>query len=371
MSVVIERLETRQFLSLTASTGFSVSLVASKMQSPIAEDAAPDGRLFVAQQNGAVRIVQGGKLLAKPFITLAVDDSGDRGLFGIVLDPKFATNHFVYLYYTVPGNSAQHLAPHNRVSRITANGNVAVNGTLKTLFDLDALGGPTDHDTGALHFGTDGKLYISVGDTGTSTEAQSVGNLDGKMLRINSDGSIPADNPWYKVTTGKERAIWAIGFHNPFTFAVQPGTGTTFINDVGELTNEEIDAGKAGANYGWPATNGSFSQAQFPTYTEPFYSYNLGSHVTYGAAITGGAFYDPATQQFPGAFRNQYLFADYVSGAIKFLNAKTKVIQTLASGFTHPVDIDVASEGVVYILEYDNGESPGTGAVYQIRYKST
>jgi glucose/arabinose dehydrogenase len=93
--------------------------------------------------------------------------------------------------------------------------------------------------------------------------------------------------------------------------------------------------------------------------------------VTYGAAITGGAFYDPATQQFPGAFRNQYLFADYVSGAIKFLNAKTKVIQTLASGFTHPVDIDVASEGVVYILEYDNGESPGTGAVYQIRYKST
>jgi glucose/arabinose dehydrogenase len=325
--------------------------------------------VFIAQQNGAIRVIQNGKLLAQPLVNLPVDYEGDRGLFGIALDPQFATNHYLYPYYTVPGNVGQHLSPHNRVSRITVSGNGVVAGSLKTLFDLDPLGGLTDHDTGSLHFGVDGKLYISVGDTRTSTEAQNTNNLLGKILRINADGSIPTDDPWYKLTTGKYRAIWAIGFHNPFTFAIQRGTGTTFINDVGELTQEEIDAGKPGADFGWPATNGPFVQSQYPKFTEPFYSYSIGPHATSGAAITGGAFYDPAAQQFPAGYRSQYLFADYVGGTVKFLNPSTKAVQTLATKFTHPVDIDVAGNGVVYVLENDNGGKPGVGGeVWEIRY---
>lgn len=355
-------------MSLSAAPGFSVSLVTGGLPAPIAEEAAPDGRLFVAEQSGSVRIIQSGKLLAAPFVTLPVDFQADRGLFGVALDPKFSSDHFVYLYYTVPGNAAQDIAPHNRVVRFTANGNVAIPGSEKTLFDLDPLGAVTDHDTGALHFGGDGKLYISVGDTGTANEAQTTDNLLGKILRINPDGSIPTDDPFYKTATGNERAIWAIGFHNPFTFATQPGGSLIFVNDVGENTQEEIDNALAGADYGWPATSGPFSQAQFPQYLEPFYSYNAGAHATSGAAITGGAFYDPATQQFPASYRGEYFFADYAQGWIKALNLKTRAVTTIVTGLTHPVDVDVAGNGVIDVLENDGGPAGSAGAIEQIRW---
>ena len=102
--------------------------------------------------------------------------------------------------------------------------------------------------------------------------------------------SIPTDNPFYNTTTGINRAIWAYGLRNPYTTAFQPGTGRFFINDVGQSSWEEIDEGAAGRNFGWPSTEGRFTQSQFPNFTEPFYTYSHNN----GTAITGGAFYDPS-----------------------------------------------------------------------------
>src|SRR5207249_1987602 len=111
-------------------------------------------------------------------------------------------------------------------SRFTANGNTALPGSEVVLLDLDNLSSTaTNHNGGAIHFGLDGKLYIGVGENATGTNSQTLANLLGKMLRINADGSIPTDNPFYATATGNNRAIWAIGLRNPFTFAVQPGTG--------------------------------------------------------------------------------------------------------------------------------------------------
>jgi glucose/arabinose dehydrogenase len=118
-------------------------------------------------------------------------------------------------------------------------------------------------------------------------------NLLGKMLRINKDGTIPTDNPFYGTATGNNRAIWALGLRNPFTFAFNPGRIEMHINDVGQNTWEEINEGIAGANYGWPTTEGSTTD---PGFVSPRYAY---SHSGGTCAITGGAFYAPQIQQFP------------------------------------------------------------------------
>jgi glucose/arabinose dehydrogenase len=351
---VVECLEPRRLLA-SVPIGFTVTPVASGLSAPTAEDIAPDGRIFVAEQTGSVRIIQDGKFLAQPFLTLNVDSTGERGVDGIVLDPNFKTNHFVYVYYTTDTPTT-----HNRLSRFTANGNVAVPGSEKVLLDLNPLHA-TNHNGGGLHFGADGKLYVSVGENAVPANALSLANLLGKVLRINSDGSIPADNPFYNVASGNNRAIWAIGLRNPFSFAVQPRTGHIFINDVGQEQVEEIDVGKAGANYGWPGTEGPFDQNQFPNFTEPLFSYIHGTNDSLGQAIVGGTFYDPSTQQFPVGFRSQYFFADFGLGFIKVLNPATATASDFATGFSQPVDLDVAADGSLLLLEH-------TGAIKRISF---
>src|SRR5436190_22494254 len=185
-------------------------------------------------------------MLATPFLSLTVDSFSERGLLGIAFDPNFATNHFVYVYYTVPGDPA-----HNRVSRFTANGDVALAGSEFVLVDLDNLSGAGNHNGGAIHFGPDDKLYVAVGENANAANSQTLNNRLGKVLRINSDGSIPSDNPFFNNATGLNRVIWALGLRNPFTFAFQPNTTRMFINDVGQSLQEEIDDGIAGSNYGW------------------------------------------------------------------------------------------------------------------------
>ena len=178
---------------------------------------------------------------------------GERGLLGVALHPNFPSNGYVYLYHTVPGTPA-----HNRVTRFTADGDVALSGSAVPILDLDNLRNARNHNGGAIHFGKDGKLYVAVGENAQPANAQSLANRLGKMLRLNADGTIPPDNPSTfpliaGATTGANRSIWAVGLRNPFTFAFQPHSGAMLINEVGAATFEEINAGAAGANYGWPA----------------------------------------------------------------------------------------------------------------------
>ena len=212
---------------------FAETQRASGLANPTAMAFAPDGRLFVCLQGGQVRVIKNGSLLPTPFLNVTVNSSGERGLLGIAFDPNFATNQFVYVYYT-----AVTPAIHNRISRFTANGDVAATGSEVVVLELNNLSGATNHNGGAIHFGEDGKLYAAVGDNANGANSQTLANLLGKMLRINADGSIPTDNPFYSQATGQNRAIWAMGLRNPFTFAFQPMTARMFINDVGQTTFE-------------------------------------------------------------------------------------------------------------------------------------
>ncbi|HEX7436565.1 MAG TPA: PQQ-dependent sugar dehydrogenase [Caldimonas sp.] len=312
---------------------------------------APDGRLFVAQQGGAPRVVKGGTLLATPFLQLAVDSSGERGLIGVTLHPNFAVNGWVYVYYTTTEGGA-----HNRISRFTAAGDVALAGSEAKLVDLPLLSGATNHNGGALHFGSDAKLYAGVGDNANGANAQILGSLFGKLLRFDEDGGIPADNPFFASNAGLARAVWAYGLRNPFRFAVEPGTGRIHINDVGQNTWEEIDLGVAGANYGWPNSEGPDNLGA--GITAPLFTYKHSAAAPAGSgpggfftgfAIAGGSFY-PQAGPFPPAYRGSYFFADFVSRFVGRYDVANNAAYAFASLSGTPVDMLTGSDGALYVL---------------------
>jgi hypothetical protein len=294
---------------------------------------------------------------------LNVDSDGERGLLGVAVDPNFASNHFLYAYYTVPGSPA-----HNRVSRFVANGDVVQAGSETVLLDLDNLSTATNHNGGSLNFGTDGKLYIGVGENATGSNSQTLGNLLGKMLRINSDGTIPTDNPFFSTATGKNRAIWAMGLRNPFTFDVENHTGKIFINDVGQSTWEEIDQGAAGANYGWPNEEGPDNGN--PNFVDPIFAYQHNAGQPQGIAITGGSFYsDAANPSFPPAFANDYYFADLGGNFIWRFDPTTHANSKLAQlDSSNPVALLTGPTGDLFYL-VRSGTS-GTGELRSIHYTS-
>ena len=311
---------------------------------------APDGRLFVCEQGGQLRVVKNLSLLPAPFLTVTTDPSGERGLLGIAFDPGFAANNFLYIYYTTASPTI-----HNRVSRFTASGDVVAPGSEVILMDLEDLGA-SNHNGGAIHFGTDGKLYIAVGENAAPSNAQTLANRLGKILRINRDGSIPADNPFYNTATGVNRAIWAMGLRNPFTFAVQPGTGRIFINDVGGGDWEEINDGVAGLNYGWPNCEGRCVSPNF-NYRDPIFQYAHGTLATNGCAITGGTFYNPIAAQYPSSWHGNYFFADSCGGWIRRLNpAAGNAVSDFASGIPGPVDLKVSAEGRLFYLARNSSQ---------------
>jgi glucose/arabinose dehydrogenase len=334
----------------TVPAGFTDALVASGLTWPTAIAVTNDGRVFAAEQSGALRVIKNGTLIPTPFIKLTVRGQGgaanEEGLVGLTLDPGFATNHFIYVYYTVPGSG--NVSSHNRVSRFTANGDVAAPGSEKVLLDVPAPSSGA-HNSGGMHFGIDGKLYVAVGDHSTGSNSQSMSTIKGKLLRINSDGTIPGDNPFFNTTAGQNRAIWALGLRNPYRFGVQPGTGKILINDVGNGTWEEINLGVAGANYGWNLTEGPTND---PRFQSPLFAYpHQSSSVPTGCAIVGGSFYNPTTVQFPSSYVGKYFFADYCAGWMRVLDPLTATASDFATGVVQPVDIQIGNDGALYYLD--------------------
>jgi len=344
-------------LGATLPAGFAETRVATGLASPTAMAFAPDGRLFVAQQGGALRVIRNNTLLATPFLTVSVNSSGERGLLGVAFDPNFATNNFVYVYYTTSTSPI-----HNRLSRFTAsaaNPDVAAAGSEVQLLNLPSLSSATNHNGGAIHFGTDGKLYIAVGENANSANAQSLSTTLGKLLRINPDGSIPSDNPFLGQTTGINQAIWAMGLRNPFNFAIDRTNGRIHVNDVGQDTWEEVNLGVAGSNYGWPQTEGpnpaGVAGVRYPIH---FYQ-NAGNF----CAITGAAFYRPVSATFPAEYAGRYFFGDFCGGYIRTLSPPGYATSSdFATGISSLADIQIAADGSLYYL------ARGGGEVFRVRF---
>ncbi len=340
----------------TVPTGFTDAVVASGLNNPTAMALAPDGRIFVCQQGGALRVIKNGALLATPFLTVTVDSSGERGLLGIAFDPNFVSNQLVYIYYTATTPTI-----HNRISRFTASGDVALAGSETIIMELPNLSSATNHNGGAMHFGPDGNLYVAVGENANAANAQSLSTRLGKMLRMTSTGGVPPDNPFINQTTGANQTIWALGLRNPFTFSFQGNTSRMFINDVGQNTWEEINDGIAGSNYGWPTCEG-FCNPPNPSFRDPIFAYMNDAQT---CAITGGAFYNPQAPQFPSNFIGNYFFADFCGGWIRRLDPSAgNAVSDFATGISLPVDLKVSPDGFLYYL------ARGAGSVNRIGFSA-
>ncbi len=228
----------------TFPAGFSQVKVAT-IYYPTSMAKAPDGRIFVTEKAGRVKIIKNGAVLGTPFLTVSVDQLNERGLSSVVLDPNFSSNKYVYIFYTTSSSPIR-----NRLSRFTANGDVALAGSEVVIMNFEPLVNSI-HNGGGMAFGPDGKLYLAIGNDNVNSYSQDLSNYKGKVLRINSDGSVPSGNPF----SGSESAkrIWAYGLRNPWTIDIQPGTGKIFVNEVGEGGWEEVNnATTAGRNFGWP-----------------------------------------------------------------------------------------------------------------------
>jgi glucose/arabinose dehydrogenase len=187
-------------------------------------------------------------------------------------------------------------------------------------------------------------------------------NRLGKILRINRDGSIPTDNPFYNQAQGANRAIWAMGLRNPFTFAFERGSGRMFIDDVGQSTWEEINVGRAGANYGWGIGSCEGRVGCPGSVALPYYVYPHSGPQPSGCAVTGGTFYNPKQRNFPERFVGDYFFSDLCSGWIyKIESTAPRNVQRFATQLGSPVDLDVGPNGALTYLSHG-------GTVGRIRF---
>ena len=336
---------------------FSDTAIVAGLNQPTDFAFLPDGRILILEKPGRVLVAgpSGGATTVALDMAASVDDGSEKGLLGICLHPSFATNGYVYLYYTANG-------PKNRISRFTLAGST-LGSELVILDNIAATFG--NHNGGTIAIGPDGKLYAAPGEAGQTSNAQTLspGNFSGKVLRMELDGSPAAGNPYLGDGT-REQRIFAHGFRNPFRFSFRPSNGSLYVGDVGSSgaqDREEVNVVVSGGNYGWPWAEGSTIYT--PPCTgclPPVYDYGraTGTTIIGGVFVTGNA-YPPLT--------GKYVFADNGASWIRFLeftagNAVVGGLQDLATSAEGPVAFHQGPDGNLYYAAIN------TGRLYRIDY---
>lgn len=352
--------------------GFQLVRVTPPLNLPTSIVFTPDGRMFIGEKAGAIRVVRNEKLLSNPLITISTNVETERGLTGMALDPSFADTGHLFVRYTTLD------PPRNRVSRFTVVGDVADPHSEFVVWESsqDTF---LWHQGGGLEFGKDGTLYMSYGDNADPASSQDLATPYGKLLRMDPRGFAPADNPFVNVL-GADPFVWALGLRNAFRFTFDPHTGRLWIGDVGgngKFAYEELNLGQAGANYGWPAAEGDVCyDGACGGFTWPVHFYRhddgryssdlLSASITLGPVYRGGAYpadYDGCI--FFGDFPNQWIRRLRMdeSGApledLPFLDAP---------GAGTVVDLKIGPDGLLYFASIGFGGEGDVPAVYRVEY---
>lgn len=228
--------------ALPAVPAVPVTVVARGLEVPWGIAFAPDGRAFVTERPGRIRLLRAGRLEPDPVATLPVAHAGEGGLLGVALHPQFPRHPYVYVYYTY---AAQGLR--NRIERLREQGGRLVRDRVI----LDGIPGARIHDGGRIAFGPDGMLYVGTGDAAERQLAQNPSSLGGKILRLTPDGGVPPDNPF------PGSPVYSLGHRNVQGLAWHPSTRRLYATEhgpSGELgfAHDEVNLIRPGGNYGWP-----------------------------------------------------------------------------------------------------------------------
>lgn len=319
---------------------------------PVCITFPPDGsnRLFYTEKNtGRVRIIRNDTLLTNPYLTVSVTGSGEQGLLGLTFHPNYPDSPYFYIFYTRSGDRANQVVRYREVNGVPTNP--------QTLMVVPRTNTATIHNGGNIHFGPDGKLYITIGDYSIPSSSQDTSNSNklGKIHRVNYDGTIPFDNPFLNNT------IYAYGSRNSFDFTFDALTGRCYATENGPHCNDEINYILPGRNYGWPV-DGNCTYSGDPRYQRPLYYWS--SNVP---AITGIIIYRGSA--FPQLY-GKMLVAHYNYGSVEIfsLNAGGDSIiggpTTLINFNSGLNDIEVGPDGYIYIT---NGTYGGTSRIFRLR----
>ena len=344
----------------TLPAGAFTQTVLANMVNPIALAFDPQGRLFYTEKTtGQVRLFQNGTLQATPVITFSVDSNGERGLLGIAVDPTFNTNHYIYVYYTCNPAGGGCATLQNQVVRFTENNGVGSNPQTIFFSPVDAA---TNHNGGNIHFGPDGKLYISIGDGGDTPQySQDVTHKNGKMHRINSDGTIPSDNPVF-TQTGALPSLYVRGLRNSFDFSFDPLTsGRIFASENGPGCDDEMNRIEGGYNYGWrqsyPCDDDPLPSSTYntilPLWSLPRFGPACCQAPTGITVYSGGSVPQWTNSVFMATYNNQAMRHFYLNPNRTDITA-VNVVQNIIVG----TDIETGPDGALWYIQgggYSNG----------------
>jgi glucose/arabinose dehydrogenase len=321
---------------------------------------APDGRIFIAERSGNVKVFQNGTVSTIHTVTTVT--AAEQGLLGITLHPDFATNGKCYLFYTKADMTVHYLdviviTPANQVSSVTR------------VMEFDPILNGF-HNGGALLF-KNGFLYVAIGESNVPAQAAMLDTYRGKILRLTENGDPAPGNPYYSEpgASRQKRSIWAIGMRNPWKMSLDPVSGKIFVVNVGG-NYEEIDDvtnpdPSKNYNYGWDqngrsgpeqATNTIFAAFAYP-------------HADWGCAITSGVFFNPASTNYPVEYRNRFYFSDWCNDWFRSVDATNPgngYTEFSATGFGSILGTSVGIDGNIYYIRYNT-----TGSLWRIEYDNT
>lgn len=306
--------------NLTNSKG--VEITAQGLQAPRAIDISMDGRIFITEKRGSIRVVENGTLLAEPLGDIKVENIGDGGLLGLTLHPNFTQNHMFYVYYTYSNNTGLY----NRVLMLQESNNRIIDS--KTI--VDGIPGGEYRDGGRIKFGPDGKLYVSTGDASNPELSQDLNSLAGKILRVNEDGTIPQDNPF------SNSSVYAYGFRNPQGLAWDIESGELYASDQGAAGNDEINLVLPGKNYGWPNEECNSNGDN----TAPLLCFNPSlepSGITFIISDNLG-------------YANHLLVATLKGSHLREINFETGSQNTILVGYGRIADVVESGDGSIFVL---------------------
>ncbi|MFV0634750.1 PQQ-dependent sugar dehydrogenase [Demequina sp.] len=365
--------------------GFSdEAVLTTGLAEPIAMEFLPDGRMLVLQKGGQIKIGDPSSvpMTTEVYLTLTdINTGAERGLLDIALDPDFVTNGYFYLYYH-PGSTER-----GRIARFTHAENAGGTSSRgeaasEAIVWQDVEGyGACCHYGGGLDFGPDGNLWLTVGDKFDGDRAQDLSDPSGKIIRVEPDGDVPADNPYASGAGGAHPYVWASGLRNPFRASWDAQTNRFFIGEVGgndipesweDLHVARYDDEYKGLNYQWPNCEGPHPYTDFPACTiadgspaEPIFAYPHHSPLGPNASITAGFVYRGT--QFPSEWDGVFFYGDYTRHVIRYLvfdesgenvigDFDFKPSGQMSGNATTVVAIEQGTDGALYYAQIANGQ---------------